>query len=323
MRASFIISLDFELMWGVRDKRNIESYGDNILGGRLAIPKILKLFRDYKIQATWATVGMILAKNRAELLDHIPTILPEYKNPSLSPYQDIHKNIGNNEKEDPWHYGSSLVDQIKDTPDQEIASHTFSHYYCQEDGQSIEAFNADLLSSISIAKSASIQVESIVFPRNQMTKEHIQSCFEHGIKNYRGNTQTYSYRPRKKNDITPIIRGIRFIDSIIPIEGYHNYSISKKTSGMHNVPASRIVRPVRKQTKSIINLLQLNRIKSEMTKAAIAGKMYHLWWHPHNFGQNQEKNLENLKSILRHYEILNRLHGMQSQNMACFANSCI
>jgi hypothetical protein len=32
--GAFVISLDFELFWGVRDKRTISGYGPNILGVR-------------------------------------------------------------------------------------------------------------------------------------------------------------------------------------------------------------------------------------------------------------------------------------------------
>jgi len=323
MSSSFVISLDFELMWGVRDKRTIATYGENILGGRVAIPRILKLFHEYDIQATWATVGLILAKNKAQLLEHIPAVLPDYRDSALSPYEDIYKRIGNDEKDDPWHYGGSLVEQIRDTPGQEIASHTFSHFYCLEEGQSLEAFKADLAASISIANIANINIESIVFPRNQMTKEHIDCCYEQGLKSYRGSTETYSYRPRKVSDITPIIKGIRFIDSMIPIEGNHNYPISKQRSTIQNVPASRILRPAQTSVKSIISALQLNRIKCEMKRAAVAGKMYHLWWHPHNFGCNLEENLDYLKTILQYYQIMQTQYGMRSQNIASYSRSCI
>ena len=56
-KSIFIISLDFELMTGVFDKRNIDSYAENIKGAQLAIPRILKLFKQYEIHSTWATVG--------------------------------------------------------------------------------------------------------------------------------------------------------------------------------------------------------------------------------------------------------------------------
>jgi len=52
MPGSFLISLDFELFWGMRDKTSIRSYGPNILGVRAAIPAMLELFRRYQVRAT-------------------------------------------------------------------------------------------------------------------------------------------------------------------------------------------------------------------------------------------------------------------------------
>ena len=65
--GKFVISLDFELMWGVRDKKTIESYGQNILGVREAIPAMLNAFDKYGINATFSTVGFLFAKNKKEL----------------------------------------------------------------------------------------------------------------------------------------------------------------------------------------------------------------------------------------------------------------
>ena len=56
-KGLFIISLDFELLWGVRDKRTKETYGQNILGVQEVIPQLLDLFDKYDITATFATVG--------------------------------------------------------------------------------------------------------------------------------------------------------------------------------------------------------------------------------------------------------------------------
>lgn len=308
-------------MWGVRDKQSINSYGKNILNGRKAIPKVLKLFEQYDINATWAIVGLIFAKNKEEMLEYTPNILPNYLDKSLSPYTATIHNIGNNEKEDPWHYGRSLIDLIKNTPGQEIASHTYSHYYCQENGQSIEAFKADMLSAKAIAKNTGINIKSIVFPRNQMTTEHIDSCIELGISGYRGNPETFPYRSRQAKDETLFVRGIRLIDSMLPIDGNHSYKIEKQDSKLQNIPASRMLRPIQTGSKQIISNLQLKRIKSEMTSAAMTGHMYHLWWHPHNFGNNQETNLGNLQLILQHYHYLQHQYGMNSQNMAYFANN--
>ena len=45
MAGTLIVSLDFELFWGMLDVCRLEDYQDNVLGGRKAIPKMLQLFR--------------------------------------------------------------------------------------------------------------------------------------------------------------------------------------------------------------------------------------------------------------------------------------
>ena len=57
----FVISLDYELMWGVRDHTTRESYGPNVLGAREAIPAMLDLFQRRGIRVTRATVGLVTA----------------------------------------------------------------------------------------------------------------------------------------------------------------------------------------------------------------------------------------------------------------------
>jgi hypothetical protein len=43
--------------------------------------------------------------------------------------------------------------------------------------------------------------------------------------------------------------------------------------------------------------------------------MYHIWWHPHNFGVNINENIANLVAILEYYQFLKKEYGMQSFNM--------
>ena len=56
-RRIFIISLDFELYWGIRDKRTIADYGKNLRNVHQVVPALLECFQRYGIHATWATVG--------------------------------------------------------------------------------------------------------------------------------------------------------------------------------------------------------------------------------------------------------------------------
>ena len=61
--------------------------------------------------------------------------------------------------------------------------------------------------------------------------------------------------------------------------------------------------------------LRLNRILKSMTHAAKSGEVYHLWWHPHNFGKNQNENLIFLQHILQHFSFLKKEYGFESCSM--------
>lgn len=62
VHGKFVISLDFELMWGVRDKKSKELYGEQILGVHQVIPKLLEIFTIYGVEATFSTVGFLFLK---------------------------------------------------------------------------------------------------------------------------------------------------------------------------------------------------------------------------------------------------------------------
>ena len=66
-QGALVISLDFELYWGMRDVRGIENYRETLLGERLVVPALLQLFQEYEIHATWATVGFMFCETRDTL----------------------------------------------------------------------------------------------------------------------------------------------------------------------------------------------------------------------------------------------------------------
>ena len=57
-----------------------------------------------------------------------------------------------------------------------------------------------------------------------------------------------------------------------------------------------------------------------MNFAAKKGLVYHLWWHPHNFGINQSENFAFLEKLLRHYKKLNNEIDFESKNMQQLAD---
>jgi len=315
MSSRLVISLDFELMWGVRDHRTTADYGDAVLGVRKALPKLLSLFSRYGIRATWATVGLLFARNRQEMLDYYPALRPVYRHATLSPYESIRSQIGADESCDPWHYGRSLVDQVLQSEGQEIATHTYSHYYCLEEGQTIEAFVADLDAARAIMGTAGVKPTSIVFPRNQMTTAHVEACARRGISVFRGNPENFLYKPRMKDENSSIVRGLRLIDAGFHISGSLSYHTPKLEGGCINACASRFFRPYEPRM-GLFNDLHVRRILGEMKVAAEAGDIYHIWCHPHNFGRHTVAQLARLEIILQAFCRLQDSHGMQSITMS-------
>jgi peptidoglycan/xylan/chitin deacetylase (PgdA/CDA1 family) len=314
-KGKFIVSLDFELMWGVRDKRTIASYGKNILGVREVIPALLQLFEQYDIHATFATVGFLFARNKDELKQYFPRLsnLPQYQLSNYSPYENQYlEAIGNSEQDDPYHYAPSLIELIKQAPNQEIASHTFSHYYCLE-GASLNSFKEDMIAAKSIAAHNGIDITTIIFPRNQYSTDHINICSELGFTAYRGNPLSKFYDPRKNAEQSHLIRAIRLGDAYLNITGHHTFSI-KTSARIVDIPASSFLRPYSPKLR-FMDSLRIKRIKNSMTHAAKCRDCYHLWWHPHNFGAYLHENLNVLKEILDHFMILRDDYGMESKSM--------
>ena len=321
--GKFVISLDFELLWGVRDKMTIADYGENIRGVHTVIPRLLKLFSEHQIKGTFSTVGFLFFETKNDLLRNLPEIKPAYTNQKLSPYQDHLEPVGENAAVDPYHYAPQLIKLIQDCPGQEIGTHTFSHYYCLEEGQTKEAFRADLRSASKVAAQYGITLNSLIFPRNQFNSEYLQVCKEEGIQCYRGNEKSWIYKARSGADESVIRRVFRITDAYVNLSGHNCYSDDyMKAATPVNIPSSRFLRPFAAKL-SLLENFRMKRIKSCMTYAAKKKLTYHLWWHPHNFGKDQDKNFSFLAAILDHYDQLHHRFGFQSYTMSELASKLL
>lgn len=314
MSGQFVISLDFELLWGVRDHSDKQAYGQNVLGARDAVPRMLELFTARDIRATWATVGFLFCETKDELMAALPVERPAYTNPRLSNYTYLDE-VGKDERSDPYYFAASLVDAICKTPGQELGTHTMSHYYCLEDGQTLTAFEADLAAAKALADLRGVSLKSIVFPRNQFTAAHLEVCARQGITHYRGNPDGWAYRAAKGSEQTPAKRAFRLIDAYSGVLGAQTFVPGR--DGLVDVPASRFLRPCAGKLASF-HPLHMGAIKRGMTEAARAGRGYHLWWHPHNFGRNLDANMDGLRLIIDHFAVLRDRHGMTSMAMGDF-----
>jgi peptidoglycan/xylan/chitin deacetylase (PgdA/CDA1 family) len=313
--ATFVVSLDFELIWGVRDFADVRK-ADSLLVTRQVVPALLELFKRYEIHATWATVGFLFFESRAELLNGLPQQVPGYVNRSLSPYEDLHKELGEDEVSDPLHYAPSLIRQIVQTPHQELATHTFSHYYCLEAGQTPDDFENDLRAALRAARRFDHEIKSIVFPRNQYAEAYVEVCARNGIQAYRGTERVWFRQSSKREAHRQWQRRLmRLADAYLNISGANSYPAPVDASLPVNLPSSRYLRAYSKRLE-ILEPLRLQRIQRAMTVAARAGEVFHLWWHPEDFSTHTADNLRFLERILEHYQKLKRAFGMDSLSMS-------
>lgn len=303
-KGIFTISLDFEKFWGVAGQKTIENYGENILNVKEVVEKLLTLFKKYDINVTWAFVGFMGYENIDELKNAINFDIPKYKNIQQSTYtllslkEDISKYLFLSDNE---------LEKIKNNKGQELASHSFSHIYCYEDGVTVSDFINDVKAFKIVANKIAFTPKSFIFPRNQVKEDCINVLHQNGYFSYRGNEENYGFTGN-----TLIHKIYRQLNLLFNISGHNTFKV--KSEKILNIKGSSFLHPVSTNFK-IINYLRKKRIQNAMTYAAKNNEIYHLWWHPHNFGANMDKNLGNLEALLIHYISLKEKYGYSSMNM--------
>jgi peptidoglycan/xylan/chitin deacetylase (PgdA/CDA1 family) len=315
--GAFVISLDFELHWGVRDIYPLdEAERTKLLAARAGIPHLLDLFGEFSAHATWAVVGLLFARSQEEAKAFRPNQQPRYRDGQLDPYLE---RLGSSERNDPFHFAPSLIAQIAQREGQEIASHSFSHHYSMEGGQTEAEFEADLKSAVAIAADSGYTLRSYVFPRNQVNPGYLAALARSGFWSYRGTESASAKQAGAFADQRrPYKRAIRLVDSFIDIHGHQTSAWPVPASPM-SIAASRYLRPHHPAFRSFEPWL-LRRIGKAMRYAAQQGEIFHLWWHPEDFAPNYGENLRVLRRVLEMFDSCRTRYGMRSLTMAEVAN---
>ena len=316
MEGIFTISLDFELHWGVFDKKNRDLQKRCYLNTLHLIPELLRLFKQYEVHVTWATVGSLFAKNETEWNQWMPATLPAFENERYSAYSYAQKN-GLSDQYNWAHFAPETISEILKFPGQELGTHTFSHYYCLEPEQNPEAFQSDLDAVAKAALKFDKEVVSLVFPRNQFEPQFLQVCYQKGIRAVRSNPKDWFWKPVADSRSGLMRKLFRSGDAYLPIGKRTSYSlksIQAKPDEPIQLPASRFLRPWQPGLQ-MANKIHLKRVKDELEIAARRKECYHLWWHPENFGYYPEENLKQLEIVLQYFQKMKKKYGMKSWNM--------
>lgn len=309
--GTLIVSLDFELYWGMQDVCDLREYRDNLLGVWNAVPELLEIFRQNGVHATWAAVGFLFADSSRTLAQYMPPaeLRPGYENMCRSAYRCLETE--DVETESKCFFAPELIGMISKVPGQEIGCHTFSHYYCLEEGQTLPQFEADMKAALHIAEDNHRLLKSLVLPRNQCKREYIDRLREFGFSSYRSRERDWIHRLLKRGRLMKIVR---LMDVYFPLTGSGAY-VPQKESGIWNFPGSRMYKPFFKPL-FFLERLKVRRIKRQMLYAAKHNLVFHLWWHPHNIGARTDFHLKQLREIFSFYRHLREKYAMRSLNMA-------
>lgn len=131
--------------------------------------------------------------------------------PNDDPYSEP---LGDSEEEDPFHFAPSLVSLIQHTPHQEIATHTYSHYYTEATWADASTLRADFEAARAIAQASGVTLHSIVFPRNQVGRIATEACRNAGWAAYRGKPTHWEWSSKSNRSASPVMR---LADAYVPL----------------------------------------------------------------------------------------------------------
>ena len=311
-KGRFIISLDFEMLWGLAGwtPEQIAGYLDHLNGSIVALEGILNVLKQYDIKCTIACVGAMNCSSAADVRYKMPVKCPSYRNPLFSSYHSLLPDIGGRYR-DSLFFCKEILKKLSENPWVEMASHTFSHDYCLAAGQTAEEFEEDIRLAVNEMREYRVPV-TVIFPRNQVAEAYLTVCRKYGFTHYRGNLDVFLYRTTCTQSRFSLKGAMRLLDTYVPVSGHNCYDPdSLNGSVLKNIPGSRFFRS-RSRYLSLLEPLRIHRVKSSMKYAARNGLVYHLWWHPHNFGVDTEKNIKQLQDICLYYKKLEERYDYRS-----------
>ena len=276
-KGTFTLSLDFELIWGTLDLFGPNGFKDYCLAERAyVIDRLLDLFVEYEIPATWCIVGHLFL-DRCEAVDgvkHPEIVTPAHK---WNPGDWFQHDPGGSEASEPLFYARSLIKKIQACPiPQEIGSHSFSHVIFGDSGCGRQTAETELAACVRAAEEMGVNLRSFVFPRNE--PGHLDLLPEYGFTSYRGPEPNWHNNPRCPANVRRLARLAEVILALAPPV----VTPERRADGLMNIPGSMIYFPGHGLRRYVPMSLRVRRAAKGLNQAAARKGIFHLWFHPTN-----------------------------------------
>ena len=256
-KATFTVSLDFELMWGTHDR----PYGESLrklyeTERREVVDRLLGLLTRYRIRATWGIVGKLFLKR---------------------------------DDEDPLLYCSELIEKIRHCAvPQEIGSHTMTHAILGSPQCTALMAERELGDWVRVARENDVSFQTLILPRNCIG--HLDVARRHGFRCYRGRELVwYDSQPRTVQRLGHLLEILtaRTPASVVPQEN----------AGLWNIPGSMLYTPARGLRRYVPVWLRVLRANRGLDAALRQKRLFHLWFHPTDLTCRTEAMLDGLRQI--------------------------
>jgi hypothetical protein len=268
----FTVSLDFELIWGTLDKSKHTRFRRLCAIEREeVIGRLLALFSEYGISATWCTVGHLF-------LDR------SYDNGKSCTDVDA-----------PIFYGRDLIEMIRNCAvPQEIGSHTFTHKIFDDPACTRSVAEEELSASIKAAQAIGLNMTSFAFPRNCVN--HVDLLPKHGFTAFRGRDRQWYADTSQRRWFHRVGHLLDMFCATAPspvLPVWHE-------AGIWEIPGSMLYTPSHGLRRVLPARARVHRARKGLRAAAAQKKIFHLWFHPTDVVVRKEAMLDGLRQILEY-----------------------
>jgi peptidoglycan/xylan/chitin deacetylase (PgdA/CDA1 family) len=291
-RGAFVLSFDFELIWGTLDKRGPEGFRRACERERSEVfGPLLNLLEEYEIPATWCVLGHLMLDS-CEPVDgrkHPEIVRPTH---AWQPGDWFTHDPSSDEDRAPIFYGRSLVERLLEARvAQEIGCHSFSHVIFGDPGCSRETAESEVRACVQAAAALGITPRSFAFPRNRVG--HLDVLRQYGFTCFRGPEPTWYMgggrapgRLRRAAHLADVVAARR-PPVVVP----------ERTQGLINIPASMMFFPAHGVRRHIPVSRRVRRALKGVERAAREQRIMHLWFHPTNLADETAAMLAGLRSV--------------------------
>jgi peptidoglycan/xylan/chitin deacetylase (PgdA/CDA1 family) len=314
-RGVFTLSLDLELIWGTLDLFGPDTFRRSCeIERQVVIDRLLALFVEFEIPATWCVVGHLLldrcyAENGRK---HPEIVRPQH---AWCRGDWFEHDPDSMEAHAPIFLGRSLVEKIRScSVPQEIGSHSFSHVIFGDAGCSRETARSEIDACVKLGRQMGLSMQSFAFPRNQVG--HREVLAEYGFACYRGPEPSWYRSPRVP---AAIQRAAHLLDVVTAAQP--PVALPTRTpEGLVEIPGSMVYFPAHGLRRLIPVSWRVRRALKGLDAAVHERRVFHLWMHPTNLVDEIEAMFEGLRKILECVSRFRARGSLEVLSMAALAS---